>query len=161
LVTRAGETAGTDPWGAVLDVGCDFAKHDLLRRRIVRHNTLIGVNISAEQFTMDVHLHPHRKRARACLLGVDAVLGAEYARQPQRAGFVEIPVKSIRHRVYPCLADYGYHRLHVRDAAARLSLVFRRMQLAGPGARHKLAPGEVDYVLTGAHRPIKAVNLSC
>ena len=160
-MTRAWETTGTDPCDAVLDVGCGFAEHNLLRSRVVHLNTLIGVNISSEQFAMDVHLDSHRKRARACLLGVDSVPGVEYARQPQRAGFAYIPVKSIRHRVYLCLADHGYHRLHVPDAAARLSLVFRRMRLAGPGARHKLAPDEVDYVLAGAHRTIKAVNLSC
>jgi hypothetical protein len=160
-VTRAWETTGTDPCDAVLDIGCGFAEHKLLRPRIVRLNTLIGVNISSEQFAMDVHLHPHRKRTRACLLGVDAVLGVEYARQPQRAGFADSPVKSIRRRVYPCLADYGHRRLHVPDAALRLSLVFRRMRLAGPCARHKLPPGAMNYVLAGAHRPITVGTLSC
>jgi len=81
---------------------------------------------------------------------------AEYARQLQAAGFTDISVSSIWHRVYPRFADYARHRLHAPEVAARMSPIFRRMLIASLGARRKLDPEAMDYVLASAHKPTTA-----
>lgn len=89
------------------------------------------------------------------------VPSAEYATQLQATGFSNVSVKSIWHRVYPRFAEYARHRLRVPEVAARLSPVFRRMLIASLGARHKLDPVAMDYVLVSAHKPTTAGSLTC
>lgn len=86
---------------------------------------------------------------------------AEYAKQLRTTGFTEVSVKSIWHRVYPCFADYARRRLHTPEIAARLSPVFRRMLLTSLGARRKLDPKAMDYVLASAHKPATAGTSAC
>ncbi len=83
---------------------------------------------------------------------------AVYAEQLRAAGFVRVAVDSIWHHVYPRFADYARRRLHAPDIRARLSPVFRRMLLASLGARRKLDPEAMDYVLVCARKPNAAAN---
>jgi len=76
-----------------------------------------------------------------------------YAEQLSAAGFVRVAVDSIWHQVYPRFADYARRRLHATDVRARLSPVFRRMLIASLGARHKLDPEAMDYVLAYGRKP--------
>ena len=72
---------------------------------------------------------------------------ADYAKQMQAAGFIGVSVDSIWHEVYPRFVDYAQHRLHAPEVRARLSPVFRRILLGNLGARRKLDPEAMDYVL--------------
>lgn len=76
-----------------------------------------------------------------------------YADELRGAGFGDVGVTSIWHRVYPRFADYARRRLHAADVVARLSPVLRRMLIASLGARRKLDPDAMDYVLASATRP--------
>jgi hypothetical protein len=76
-----------------------------------------------------------------------------YADQLRATGFAGVAVDSIWHRVYPRFADYARRRLHAPDVVARLSPVLRRMLLASLGARRKLDPEAMDYVLASALKP--------
>lgn len=86
---------------------------------------------------------------------------AEYAKQLRTTGFTKVSVKSIWHRVYPRFADYARHRLHMPEISTRLSPVFRRMLIASLGARRKLDPEAMDYVLASAHKPATAGTSAC
>jgi ubiquinone/menaquinone biosynthesis C-methylase UbiE len=78
---------------------------------------------------------------------------ATYADQLRTAGFEPAAVDSIWHRVYPRFADYARVRLRTPEVAARLSPVFRRMLMGSLGARRKLDPDAMDYVLARARKP--------
>lgn len=81
------------------------------------------------------------------------VPSAEYAKQLEATGFAKVSVNSIWHQVYPRFVDYARRRLHAPEVAARLSPVFRRMLIASLGARRRLNPEAMDYVLASAHKP--------
>lgn len=78
---------------------------------------------------------------------------AVYADQARAAGFVQVAVDSIWQHVYPRFADFARRRLHAPDIRARVSPVFRRMLLASLGARRKLDPEAMDYVLVRGRKP--------
>ncbi len=78
---------------------------------------------------------------------------AVYAEQLAATGFTQVAVDSIWHRVYPRFADYARARLDTPEIIARLSPVFRRMLVSSLGARRKLDPEAMDYVLAYARKP--------
>jgi ubiquinone/menaquinone biosynthesis C-methylase UbiE len=78
---------------------------------------------------------------------------AAYAAQLHATGFTDVAVRSIWHRVYPRFAEYARRRLHAPDVVARVSPVLRHMLLASLGARRKLDPEAMDYVLARAVKP--------
>lgn len=77
-----------------------------------------------------------------------------YVRQLTAAGFEQVAVDSIWHCVYPRFAEYARARLQEPDVVARLSPVFRRMLAASLGARRRLDPEAMDYVLASARKPV-------